>query len=204
MTTPWGSKTRRLARCCCLPMWQRNTLATTPALPQIVWGLPMPAFCCFVSKHIEAHTHPRRQWHMCKHKMSQTEKYAQVYLVRVPPLDFFSPMLNISLLLFALRSIFSTISPSRLHIFFPLCPIKALLAFITLSFSRSPFHPPSLLGIHSSMHTCSLTLCWSLYTRCFQFTLCPVHIECPQWAISYSSISCHLPSSPLVHFVLPS
>lgn len=71
MTTPWGSKTRRLARCCCLPMWQRNTLATTPALPQIVWGLPMPAFCYFVSKHIEVHTHPRRQWHMCKHNASE-------------------------------------------------------------------------------------------------------------------------------------
>lgn len=53
MTTPWGSKMRRRARCCCLPTWQRNTLATTPASPRTVWGLPTPACCCFVSEHAE-------------------------------------------------------------------------------------------------------------------------------------------------------
>lgn len=53
MTTPWGSKTRRRARCCCLPTWQRNTLATTPASPRTVWGLPTPACCCFVSEHAQ-------------------------------------------------------------------------------------------------------------------------------------------------------
>lgn len=79
MTTPWGSKTRGLARCCCLPMWQRNTLATTPALPQIVWGLPMPAFCCFVSKHNRSAKTPKEDNDTCtntrRHRQRSTLRF---------------------------------------------------------------------------------------------------------------------------------
>lgn len=149
---------RTLARCCCLPMWQRNTLATTPVLPQTVWGLPMPACCCFVSKHIELQTDPRIRWHTNKHKMSQTEKYAQVYLMRqsvwqscnsggLLPLNDtcaltrFLPHAH-DLTAFLPCTAFSQPSDSPpFHIFFILWPIKALLALITPSFNRSPFHP---------------------------------------------------------------
>lgn len=103
-------------------------------------------------------------------------------------------MLNISLLLFALRKCFLNISPSCLRLFFPLRPIQALLAFITPSFSRSP--PISSWYTFQHAHRQPDALLIALHK---------MFSPSSDLNVSNEKFPTHpLPSSPLEHMVLPS
>ena len=135
-------------------------------------------------------THQHKTMHMHWHTTSPSFPPISFLLCTQHSIFFLSPLLPPSLSPFSLFC-----APLKLCL--PTLPLLSL--FLSPSFVCALTLHLSSIHIAACTHTdrCSAL---SRYARSCHFTPSPIHINCPQWAISYPSISRHPPPPPFSAF----